>query len=98
MSGGFGAGIATVVVAMIQTFSKRSESRATAADLITGAAGSLAVRQGETIVRLEARIERQAQAIVALTAVLDEILPRLDITESDRRKLHKAIMAAKLAV
>lgn len=98
VSGGFGAGLATVVVAVIQTLSKKSESRATAAELITDAAGTLAAQQGETILRLEARIERQATAIVALTAILDEMLPQVPLPDPDRKRLHKAVMAAKLAV
>ncbi len=98
VSGGFGAGLATIVTALIQTWSKKGESRASAADLITDAAGTLAARQGETIARLEARVERQAKAIMALTSALDELLPSLPVTESERARLHKACVTAKLAV
>lgn len=97
ISGGLGAGIATVAVAVIQTWGKKSESRAHAVDLITDAAGALAARQGETIDRLEKRVDRQARAIVALTSVLDDLLPRVVLGEEERAKLHKAINAAKLA-
>lgn len=98
ISGGFGAGLATMVTAVIQTLGKKAESRANAADLITDAAGNLAARQAETIARLEARVERQATAISALTVVLDEMLPELPIDARSRQKLHKAVMAAKLAI
>lgn len=98
ISGGFGAGLATVVTALVQTLGKKAESRANAADLITDAAGNLAARQAETIARLEARVERQAKAISALTAVLDEMLPSLPMDAPARQRLHKAVMAAKVAV
>jgi len=98
ISGGFGAGVATISVALIQTWGRKSESRANAADLITDAAGALAVRQGETIVRLESRVDRQAYAIIQLTAVLDELLPHLDLTVVERSKLAKVVNVAKLAL
>ena len=99
VSGGFGAGVATIVVAGIQVWGKKSESRATAADLITDAAGSLASRQAETISRLESRIDRQARAIITLTTVLDEILPQLrGLPDLERKTLHEAISSAKLAL
>lgn len=98
VSGGFGAGLATIIVAVIQAIGKKSESRANAADLITDAAGALAARQSETISRLELRIDRQATAIIALTAVLDELLPNLELDTKEKRKLATAIRAAKLAL
>ena len=98
VSGGFGAGLASLITAVIQTQGKKSESRATAADLIAQAAGSLAARQGELIAKLEARVERQAAAIVALTAAIDELLPQVPLVDEEREKLHQAILAAKLAV
>lgn len=98
ISGGFGAGTATIVSAVIQTWGRKSESRANAADLIAQAAGSLASRQGETILRLEKRVDRQATAIAALTAVLDELLPQLRLSDPEQAKLRKAVSAAKLAM
>lgn len=98
VSGGLGAGLAAIATALIQTWGRRAESRATAADLITDAAGALAARQGETILRLETRVARQARAIAALTAVLDEMLPQVPLSDPERARLRKAIMAAKMAV
>ena len=98
ISGGFGAGLATVVTAVVQTLGKKAESRATAAGIITDAAGNLAARQSETIARLEARVERQAKALVALTAVIDELLTDMAIDVPARKRLHKAIMDAKLSI
>ena len=98
VSGGFGAGLATIATALIQTLGKKSESRASAVDLITDAAGTLASRQGETIARLEARVERQAKAIVALTNTLDELLPQVPLSDPERDKLRKAMSVARLAV
>ena len=98
VSGGFGAGIAAIAVAVIQMVGKKSESRATAADLITDAAGSLAQRQAETISRLEIRIDRQGSAIIGLTAVLDELLPKLNLDAEEQKKLRGAINAAKMAL
>lgn len=98
VSGGLGAAAATVLAAGIQVWGKRGESRATAADLISEAAGALASRQSETIGRLEARIDRQTQAIIALTAILDELLPQIAVDDSEKTKLRAAIHAAKLAL
>lgn len=98
VSGGFGAGLATIIAAWIQAWSKKGEARASAADLITDAAGTLASRQAETISRLEARVERQAKAILMLTETLDELLPSIPISDGARARLHKAYTAAKLAV
>lgn len=98
VSGGFGAGLATVATALIQTWGKKGESRATAANLISDAAGALAARQSETIARLEARVDKQYTAIVALTSVIDELLPQVTLTEEQLQRLHKAVTAAKMAL
>lgn len=98
VSGGLAAAIAAISVAMIQTFGKKSESRAHAADLITDAAGSLACRQSDTIDRLEKRVDRQTRAILALTAVLDDMLPKVVLSDPERVKLQRAITAAKLSL
>ena len=98
ITGGFGAGIATVTVALIQTRSKRAEVRATAADLITEAASTLATRQAEHIIRLEARVERQAQALIHLTEVLDELIPQLRLEKGHREALHAAIVLARTSI
>lgn len=98
VSGGFGAGTAAIIVAIIQTIGKRSESRATAADLITDAASNLAQRQSDVIERLERRLDRQTEAIIALTTALDDLLPQLVVGDEERARLHKAIRNAKLAL
>ena len=72
VSGGLGAGLAAVATALIQMWGRKAESRATAADLITDAAGALAARQGETILRLETRVARQAKAIAEVKKMMVE--------------------------
>lgn len=98
LAGGGGTVVGTLLMAVIQTLTGRGEARAHAADMITEAASNLADRQSATIERLEKRSQRQAAAIIALTAVVDELIDQIPISVSERVKLQKAVNTAKLAV
>jgi len=98
VSAGLGAGGATLLAAIVQVVGRKSESRASAANLITGAASSLAQQQSDTITRLEKRVDRQAKAILSLTEVLEELLPQLKLGPTEQAKLRKAVAAARMAV
>ena len=98
VSAGLGAGGATLLAAIVQVVGRKSESRASAANLITGAASSLAQQQSDTITRLEKRVDRQAKVILSLTEVLEELLPQLRLGPTEQAKLRKAVAAARMAV
>lgn len=91
ISGGLGATIAAVAVAVIQTWGKRSEARAHAADLITHAAT-------EMIDRLQRDNKELREAVLLLTDVLDMSLPLIDAPPEVLDKLKEAKRAAERAV
>lgn len=94
VTGGMGATIGSIVTAVIQVVSKRGESRATAADLVTGAAE-------RTIIRLERENRHMREAIVLLTEVNDETLlelRRMGADEALLKKLSRTNRAAKMAL
>lgn len=97
ITGGVGAALGSIGTALIQTMSKRGESRAVAADRVTNAAGNLADR----LDRMNAMLERQnaqlRSAILAVSDVMDEVVPLIpDVLV--REKAHAAITAARLAM
>ena len=93
LTGGLGATLGGVITAVIQTFSKRGESRAAAADLISKAAGSI-------VERLDAENKALREAIILLIEVLDEVSPELLDTRHNHiaEKLTAARRAAERAI
>jgi hypothetical protein len=91
ITGGLGATLGGVLTAALQVVSKRGESRATAAELVTRAAGQM-------VDRLDRENKQLREAILLLTDVLDEVLPGLSAPEDAIRKLKAAKMAAQKAV
>lgn len=94
ITGGLGATIGSVFTAVIQIMSKKGESRATAADIVTGASERI-------IVRLENENRSMRHAIVLLTEVNDEIvseLRELGAQDGVISKLKQANRAAKMAL
>lgn len=91
VSGGLGAAVGGVLTSIIQSISRRDESRATAADLVTKAAGSL-------VARLDKENRALREAVLLLTDVLDDVLPSLQATPEAIQKLKAAKRAAELAV
>ncbi len=94
ITGGFGATLGTIVTSIIQVISKRGESLASAADVITGAAE-------KTVSRLQRENEEMRKALVYLTEIDDEIilaLNELHAPQTTIRKLKERNRAAKLAL
>ena len=56
VSGGFGAGLTAVIVAVIQNFGKKSQAKAEAAELITKAAGELVDRLQKDNIKMRTAI------------------------------------------
>ena len=90
-AGGLGATIGGIATAIIQVMSHRNESKATAADLITKAAGTL-------VERFDAENKALRKAVLLLIEVLDEVTPVLDGAPDVAHKLHAAKIAAQRAV
>lgn len=90
VTGGVGATIGGIITAVIQVLSHRGESRATAADLVTKAAGTM-------VERLDRENRSMRKAILLLTEVLDEMIDDLDMPDTQKEKLRKANAAAKLS-
>lgn len=91
VTGGLGATLGSVLTAVLQVVSKRGESRANAADLVTKAASSI-------MDRLDRENKALRQAVLLLTDVLDEALPQLQAPEEMLAKLKAAKLAAQMAV
>ena len=91
LTGGLGATIGSVITAVVQVLSHRGESRATAADLVTKAAGTL-------VDRLDRENKQLREAVLLLTDVLDEVLPQLQAPADVVAKLKAAKLAAQRSV
>lgn len=105
LTGGAGAVVGSIAVAVINTRSKKGESRATAADLVTNAAGGLIDRLEKTNDRLDGENKHLRAAILSLTDAVDDCLtcaaapdPDPDMVQRVRDKLREANREAKLVV
>jgi len=98
LTGGLGAAIGTAITAVIQVVGHKSESRASAADLVTHAAGGLAEQQDRIIDRLTKENEKMRKAVWMLSDVIDELLPKVDLPAPDRDRLKKEVRAAKATI
>ena len=92
-SGGLGASVGTIVAASISSRTQRGESRASAADLVTGASERI-------MDRLERENRSMRKAIILLTDVLDEVMADKEFHASAAAvaKLKMAKQALTLAV
>ena len=91
LTGGLGATIGGIVTAVLQAVSHRAESKASAADLVTKAAGNL-------VDRLDRENKQLREAILLLTDVLDDVLPQIAAPKDAVEKLKAAKVAAQKAV
>jgi hypothetical protein len=97
ITGGLGAAVGSIGTALIQTLSGRGVSRAEAADRVTNAAGNLADRLDRMNTTLERENIAMRKAVVALTDVMDEVIPLIP-DAAIRTKAHDAIKIARLAL
>jgi len=91
ITGGLGATIGSVITAIMQVTSKRSEAKANAADLVTNAAGRM-------IDRLDKDNAELRTAFLMLTDILDEIIDDMSADDPTKARLRKANLAAKKAL
>lgn len=91
VTGGLGATVGGLLTALLNVWSRRGESRAAAADLVTKAAGTL-------VDRLDRENKALREAVLLLTDVLDEVLPQLEAPSDAVAKLKAAKLAAQRAV
>jgi hypothetical protein len=103
LTGGVGAALGSVITAVVQIMGRKGESRATAADLVTHAAGNLADRLDKMNTVLEERLaiseKQNAQMRQSLTALIEAVEDLLPIVSDDttRRRVQGAINAARVA-
>lgn len=91
VTGGIGAALGGIVTALIQVVSTHGESRASAAAIVTKAAGGM-------VDRLDRDNKQLREAVLLLTDVLDEIMPQLQAPPEAILKLKAAKVAAQRAV
>lgn len=95
---GIGAVVGAIAVSLINIWGKKGESRATAADLVTNAAGGLIDRLERTNERLDKENKQMRAAIITLTDVVDEMITVCDLDEATKKRLHEANHRAKMVV
>ena len=91
ITGGLGAALGGVITAALQVMARHGESRATAAAIVTKAAGGL-------VERFERENKQLREAVLLLTDVLDELMPQLEAPPEVLAKLKAAKLAAQRAV
>lgn len=96
ITGGLGAALGSIGTALVQSFSKKGEARAAAADRVTNAAGNLADRLDKLNSKLEEENRQMRKAMVALTEAVEDIVSNIE-DEATRKKVQKAINTARIA-
>ena len=96
ITGGLGAALGSIGTAVVQSFSKKGEARAAAADRVTNAAGNLADRLDKLNAKLEEENRQMRKAMVALTEAVEDMLSNIE-DETVRKKVQKAINTARVA-
>lgn len=91
LAGGGGSVIGSVITAFIQTWGKRGQDRASAADLSVSAAGKI-------IIRLEKENKAMRHAIIFVTNAIDEIVSENGFSVTVKQKLRKLNTAARKAL
>lgn len=96
VTGGIFSALGAVGAAIVQTVNGRYESRAKAADLIAGAAGSLADRLTTMNERLEEDNQKLREVVDVLVDSVSLLLDHAnDLPENVRQAAHEALSAAK---
>jgi hypothetical protein len=96
ITGGLGAAIGSVGTALIQTVSKKGEARATAADLVSSAAGNLADRLDKLNTKLEVENIQMRKALISLCEAVEDMLDSVGEPEI-KTKVQSAINEARIA-
>ena len=91
VSGGIGTSLGAIAAAIIQSRSKKGESRATAADIVTGASAKI-------IVRLEQENKQMREAIVMVSSLLDELIEDMPVDNPTKVRLREVNRHIKLSV
>lgn len=97
ITGGLGAALGSIGTALVQSLSGRGLSRAEAADKVANAAGSLAERLDKMNSHLEMENQGLRRAVLALTDLIEEVVPLLP-DPGIRQRAHDAITTARLAL
>ena len=97
LAGGGGIIIGSVLMSLIQSISGKRVSRADAADRVTNAAGNLAEYLDRMVTALEKENVALRRSVIALSEVLDELIPLIP-EENQRVRASKAVKAARLAL
>lgn len=96
VTGGIFSALGAVAAALVQTINGRHESRAKAADLIAGAAGSLTDRLATMNERLEEDNQNLREVVDVLVDSISLLLDHAtELPDSVRRAAHEALLAAK---
>ena len=95
---GVGTAVGSVGAAIVSSRTGRGEARAHAVDMISDAAANLADRQAVTINRLSLENEKLRRAVITLADVIDDVLPKLNLTDAELAALRRALNGAKVAV
>lgn len=98
ITGGLGATLGGVMTALIQVLSKKSESRAKAADIVADAAGGLADRLNHMNEDLTKDNKVLRQSVLVLIGVVDAAVLDLPPGSPWAEKLRHASEAAKLSL
>ncbi len=105
ITGGLAAALGGVFTAVLQAVSRHGESKASAADLVTKAAGAMVDRLEQEAKEARAELKELTRenktlrdVVVLLTEVLDEVIPQLDAPQEALVKLRAAKRAAQRAV
>lgn len=96
---GLGAILSPLIVALVQSRGKRGESRATAADLISNAAGGFVDRLNKDNIRQQEIIDHQRTALFAIIDALDDIIDNLrDLDGPTEEKIRAASRLARISI
>lgn len=98
ITGGLGVTLGSIGAAAVQAFTRRSENRAHAADMVADAAGNLADRLSRLNDKLDGDNKQMRNAILLLTEVVDQIIPLVSAPPQTIAHLKKANNAAKMAI
>lgn len=96
ITGGLGAALGSVGTAIVQSLSRKGESRAIAAEQVSNAAGNLADRLDKLNIKLEHENVQMRKALVSLCEAVEDMLGAVDDV-AVKEKVQNAINDARIA-